>query len=488
MIFHPLPPQSKPREIIFITEANTDILEICTDHGWTNRRSGEESEVLMFSLEDSAVYSLVQPKQLITFQGCHNWQVVKYHSRVQRLIYKNAVSIYPWSTFGSDPQELMPFFDALRDLSVAPASLSTMARNSWLRLLKEPAWIKEWGNHDAGRLAFIGGRKEAIQAPANYVGAHYLDLSAAYLQAMEGPVSTHLRQVDIGQRWPENGIAGAVVNIPSLDRGQWGPLPLRIGRGKRGTDFQVYGWGTYSNYWTIPELRNAAKKHGVSVESQQIWKGVREQAIFATWLPWAYDLRELPGASKLAAKMLTTRLWSLFAINTDKHSREIITFGDAKGIERFYTATPIPGGKRFTQQTSFISSIISSRVRIRLLEELLPNGAIYCDTDGGIVPREVNVPGWRQTKVMDRVEVKGAQAYRWHCPDCSVQHHPWHYSIAGMPPDSPLCADLFAYSKPNDLWSFGPYSLTVPAGEINETLQRVKTATVHDAPLEGESL
>src|SRR6266508_350709 len=195
MIFRPISRQEKPREIVFITDANGSGLELTfRDGGTCFFRTIDTADSALLGLRRKAVYSLVKPKQLIMLGGCHRWKVIKYHGRVQRRIYRDHTSIYPWSTFGPDPQALLPLFEGLSELGVNPTSLSTMARNSWLRLLLSPVWTKEWGVDHVGRRAFTGGRKEAVDAPANYVGAHYLDLPAAYLSAMADPLPLHIRE------------------------------------------------------------------------------------------------------------------------------------------------------------------------------------------------------------------------------------------------------------------------------------------------------
>lgn len=485
MIFRPLPPQENPREIAFIVDATDSSLEICTEHGWSIRRTDTaNAESLLYECKGMAIYSLVKPKQLCSFNGFNNWQVMKYHGRVQRCIYQDNISIYPWATFGPDPQQLLPLFDALRDLRVHPASLSTMARNSWLRTLDKPYWVKEWGSENVGKRAFVGGRKETLEAPANYVGAQYLDLSAAYLRAMEAPFPQHLRESE--PRWCESGIAEAIIDIPDTEG--FGPLPISLSGNARAS-FQVYGWGKARGFWTIEELKSAIEQGGVSVELLRVWQGNKFCPLFQQWLPWAYNLRTLSGAAGIAAKALTTRLWSMFAVNTERHQRELLTFLDSRGEERVYKPVPFRYSK-LSRQAMFIAAMVSSRVRVRLLEELIPHGCVYVDTDGGITPRGMEPPnaGWRTTRIMDRVEIKGSQAYRWHCPECSTSHHPWHYSIAGIPANSQFGPGLFEGSKPDTLWDIGPYSLTVPRGEINDVKRRFADRSPLSTPLDSEAL
>jgi hypothetical protein len=486
MIFRPIQPMRRPRPVVFITDAGPSLLEVTTEHGGVHRKTAESAiELLLHGQDRVALYSLVKPKQLVSCLGFNRWQVVKYHNRIVRLRFDEHVNVYPFSTLGPDPQALLPFFDAIKKLGVNPASMSTMVRNTWLRLLTEPVWIKEWGNDNAGRQAFHGGRKEALIAPASFSGAKYVDLSGAYLQAMRTPIPCHIRKVDSGQL-PANGFAAGTVFVPP---GKWGPLPFQMGSGKRGARFTCYGNGIGSGAWHSEELATAMAGGTETVELTDCWEGYKPRPIFETWLPWALDLRTLPGQAGLAAKLLTTRLWSMFAMNPDQHRRTVVTFGDAKGRDR-HEQVGRPGGRTMGQAT-YIAAIIASRVRVRLYRELLASpGAIYCDTDGGIVPATTSVDGWRETRRMERLEIKGCQAFRWKCPECGEDrgHPPWHYSIAGVPSDSDLCEALFRYAMPGQLWDLGPYSLTLPAGDLGEVKASVAGARVLPAPLEGESL
>jgi hypothetical protein len=487
MIFRPLKPRdrNRMRPVVFITDAGPSMLEVTTEHGGVRRKTSESAtENLLYSLGGLAVYSLVKPKQLCRCLGFNRWEVIKYHSRIVRLRFDDAIDIYPFSTFGPDPQALVPFFDAIRELGVAPASMSTMARNSWLRTLPSPIWIKEWGSSNAGQLAFHGGRKEAREAPSSYVGAHYLDLSAAYLQAMRAPIPTHLRECD---GTPGNGIVNARMQLP---HSRWGPLPFRVTRGKRGGEFVSFGYGAREGSWPVQEFDLAIAGGASAVTITGAWEGYQPRPIFEHWLPWAFDLRDaFDGPAKIAAKLLTTRLWSMFAMSPDKYKRLSVTFGDKNGRDRRVVESA-GAGLRMGQAT-FVAAIISSRIRQRLYRELLSApGAVYCDTDGGIVPTTTSIDGWRTTRVMDRVEIRGAQAFRWQCPECGVVggHPSWHYSVAGVPSDSPVCEGLFRIANPANIWDLGPGSLVLPASTPEGDRELIRQSHVVPAPLEEESL
>lgn len=486
MKYEPWTPQRAPKPFVFITDANTSTLEISSETECKRFGTVKAAESRLALLHNKVViYSLVPAKQLILFGGAQNWKVIQYHERNLRMVYKGVVSIHSWSSFGPDPQALIPFFDALKELGVGPASLSTMAANSWKRTLPRKYVIVEWGSGPkVGRTAFLGGRKESLQPlPATYSGAKYLDLPAAYLQGMSSPLPMYLRQTD-DPRWCDDGICEAIVSIP---RQPWNPLPFRIGRGKRGIDLEVYAHGRGKGFFVISELRNAIENHGVSAELVRVWKGYKFLEPFSEWLPWAFDLRKLPGASGLAAKHLTTRLWAVFGQNPTRHRRVEVTFEDDKGKRKLVTElTPTPNPR--ADATAFLSAMIASRVRVRLLEELIPAGAVHVDTDGGIVPSTAYVPGWAEKRGMDEVEIRSAQAYRWRCPDCPncTGRHPsdsWHYSVSGIRVNDPLLPMIFERTPGNQLLRVkSQAAVAVPAQSLSEAKRWMTEASIGAIP------
>lgn len=489
MQYDPWTPQQSSKPIVFIVDANASLLEISDANSSKRYVTIRGAESRLAKLHNKAViYSLVKPSQLILFGGAQNWRVIKYHGRTLRLEYKNQISIHSWSTFGPDPQALIPFFDALRDLGVPPASLSTMSNNSWKRLISRRWNVIEWGSGPKiGRTAFLGGRKEALQPlPAIYSGVKYLDLPAAYLQSMSSPLPMYLRETD-EPRWCDDGICEAVVSIP---RQSWNPLPFRIGRGKRGLDLECYAYGRGRGTFIVSELRNAIKNHGVSAELVRVWKGYKYKEPFAEWLPWAFELRKLTGASGVAAKALTTRLWSNFGYNPNAHKRVEITFEDKKGQRKILTETA-PRVNPRADSAVFLSAIIASRVRVRLLEELIPHGAVHVDTDGGIVPSTVVVPGWAEKRWMDEVEIRSSQAYRWqcpNCPNCSDRHprDPWHYSVAGVRANEPILPLIFERAPVNQLLrASSRAAVAIPAQSLSEAKRWINSQDIEAVPDES---
>lgn len=489
MRYEPWIPKRDPKPFAFITDANASGMTICDEAGTKRYVTVKGAESRLARMGNKVIlYSLVKPKQLILFGGASNWTVIKYHERTQRLIYKGVVPIHSWATFGSDPQALIPFFDALNDLGVGPASLSTMARNSWLRMIPRRYSIVEWGTGPkVGRTAFLGGRKEALEpVPAIYSGAKYLDLPAAYLGAMHDPFPMYLRQTP-DARWCEDGICEAIVDIP---RQTWQPLPFRLAKGPRGIDVVVYPYGKGQGIFVISELRNAIENHGVKAELVRVWKGYKFKEPFADWLPWAYKLRELPGAAGIAGKYMTTRLWAIFGQNPTVHKRLEITFEDRKGERKIIREVPPPINPR-AESAVFLSAMVASRVRMRILEELIPAGAVHVDTDGGIVPSAVSVPGWLEKKRMDAVEIRNCQMYRWQCPDCpscSGRHptDPWHYSVAGFRPDYELLPDIFERtSRKRMLRVSSQAAVSIPSQSLPEAKAWLTAAEIDPIPEES---
>jgi hypothetical protein len=487
-------PRQAPKPYVFITDANASLLEISDEQGTKRYRTVKGAVSRLERLHNKAViYALIPAKQLILFGGAQNWKIVKYHGRVVRMEYDNRFRFHSWPAFGPDPQELVPFFDAITKLGIGPASMSTMAMNSWLIDLPVGAPrgslnIVEWGSGPKiGRSAFMGGRKEALQpVPATYSGCKYLDLPAAYLAAMSDPIPMYLRETT-EPRWVDEGICQAVVAIPQQS---WNPLPFRIARGQRDIDLEVYAHGNARGIFVVSELRNAIKHHGVTAELERVWKGYIPKTPFSNWLPWAMELRKLPGASGLAAKQMTTRLWSLFGQNPARHNKIEITFEDKKGIRKNIVQVSSRTNPRI-EGSAFFSAIIASRVRQRLLNELIPHGAVQVDTDGGIVPSTVVVPGWATKKYMDRVEIRSSQAYRWQCPDCPScpgRHptSPWHYSIAGFRSNDPVVPDMFERVDSKRLlkarWQG---AIAIPAQTISEARRYIRDEDIEAVPDES---
>ncbi len=183
------------------------------------------------------------------------------------------------------------------------------------------------------------------------------------------------------------------------------------------------------------------------------------------------------GPAGALGKQLTTRLWSIFAINP-QHKKEIVWWSDKKGKERHVQQGPAT--PNFVD-TAFISALTSSRVRVRLYREaLLPGGAVYADTDGAMVPWGTCPEGWTVKQQMEEVEIKAAQAYRWRCKDCGVVggHPPWHYSVAGIP-EGRLAEAIFERLPANYMFDLRSQSITVK--------QEIRPEWVPD-PLEDEAL
>ena len=481
MKYRPLNRPKQYRPVAFITDANRDSVAIATEMGERRYQGKLEAFMGLYQYIDYAIYSLVKPKQLMECCGFNRWQVLKFHGKIVNLMFDGRIKVYPLSIYHATPAEIAPFFATMWELGVNAASFSTMALNLWRRTLVKDVWIKEWSDKKIGRASFIGGRKEAKSAPCTLNGAMYLDLPAAYLQGMALPLPCWLREDKVD--WYDSGIALATVRIPNPIDPEiwWGPLPSRIGKTRK-SNLVTFGWGTDKGFWTLDELR-LAKAQGVNISLERVWRGYGERELFREWLELAYGLRRLDGGAGKVAKHVTTRLWGLFGINPE-HKKELVSFKDAAGTERNITELEIrnPAG----ESSTFISSIVASRVRIRAATELLSfRGVKYFDTDGGIVPLGTTISGWRPKWFGELAEIRSAQAYRYRCSKCGIigGHPDWHYSIAGIPGDSRLCPSLFDYLGPTRIFDVSYQSLTMPAGEINEL--RRKHPEPEWSPLEG---
>lgn len=482
--FKPIAPAKERRPIAFITSANRDSITFETEAGEERCQGKTQAIMGLWRHIDHAIYSLVKPSELVECCGYTRWQIVKLRDRMVRLLFDGRITIYPLDISGSSPSELSVFFDRCWWYGVNASSFSTMAMRLWQRSLYKKANIKEWPGSEqkVGRISFKGGRKEAKGVPTALSGPAYLDLPAAYLQAMSEPLPQWIREAKAD--WYDSGIALATVTIPPPDNPDlwWGPLPCRIGKYRK-TDLTTFGWGKDRGFWTLDELRQA-KANGAGIELERVWKGYREERIFQQWLDIAYELRSLPGGAGRLAKHVTTRLWSLFGMNPD-HVKILVSFTDDKNI-RTQKSIPLKNSVRAGEHTTFLSSMIASRVRVRAAQEILSHpGCVYFDTDGGIVPIGTTIPGWEPKWKAELVEIRSSQGYRYRCSECGVNggHPEWHYSLAGVKRDYKDKEGMFKFLSPDRILGFSYQSVCLPAGNIEE--MRHSRPELEWSPLEG---
>jgi hypothetical protein len=481
--YYPIERPKTRRPIAFITSANRDSITFATDLDDGQYHGNLQAIMGLWRHVDHAIYSFVKPNDLIECCGLSRWQIIRTRDKINRLIFDGKVTVYPLDIQGSTPEEVALFFDLCWEYGVNANGPSTMTKHLWLRSLYGETWIHEWNSPRIGRAAFIGGRKEARNAPSKISGAAYLDLPAAYLQAMKDPLPRWLHE-ESKVDWYDSGIALARVTIPPPNNTDlwWGPLPSRIGRA-RNADLTTFGWGKDRGFWTFDELRQA-KANGVGIELERVWKGYSEARIFQTWLDIAYDLRNLPGGAGKLAKQITNRLWSLFGMNT---TNEKVSISYTSNDRRSRVVTPLKHGGKRGEDTTFLSAIIASRMRVRAQEILSQPGCMFFDTDGGIVPLGTVVPGWRPKWEAEEVEIATSQAYRYRCSECGVAggHPEWHTSVAGIPRGSKLAGDMFEYlfHHPDKIFDVTYQSLALPADDIQTV--RHSRPELEWNPLEG---
>jgi hypothetical protein len=485
--YYPIERPKTRRPVAFITSANRDSITFTTDLDDGQYHGNRQAIMGLWRHVDHAVYSFVKPNDLIECCGLPRWQIVRTRDKINRLIFDGKITIYPLDIQRSSPEEVALFFDRCWEYGVNAGGPATMAMKLWQRSLYKETWIHEWSYNDKpriGRMAFIGGRKEARNAPSRISGATYLDLPAAYLQAMKDSLPQWLNpesKVD----WYDSGIALATVTIPSPDNTGlwWGPLPSRIGKA-RNADLTTFGWGQDRGFWTLDELRQA-KANGVEVKLERVWKGYSEARIFQTWLDIAYDLRNLPGGAGKLAKQITNRLWSYFGMNPT-NEKVVISYSSNNRQSRIIR--PVNRGGKRDENTTFLSAMIASRVRVRAAQEMLSQpGCVYFDTDGGIVPSGTVVPGWNSKWEAEEVEIATSQAYRYRCSECGVSggHPEWHTSVAGVQRGSKLAEDMFEwlFRNPDKVFDVTHQSLALPAGDI-QTIRHSRPELEWN-PLEG---
>lgn len=260
-----------------------------------------------------------------------------------------------------------------------------------------------------GRKGYAGGRK-ACPEPGLFRDMLYVDLRAAYPAAMIGePFATRLELApDRSIEWPV-GMALASVIVPSyLDR--WPPLAEIRSYGHSWRTGEMRGW------WTLRELR-MARERGVQIEPEIVLRGSSDARIFDRWWSLIGPGRDLPGDAGRWIKAISNALHGTFIL--DQPVR-IVRFpsGLLAEPEILRVRKPPPLG------AAHLGSEICSRVRVRMMEELIPSSPIYLDTDGGIIrsgspipePSGDGVGEWSVRQRIETLDLRGSQAYafrRW---------------------------------------------------------------------------
>jgi DNA polymerase type B, organellar and viral len=330
----------------------------------------------------------------------------------------------------------------LHGYGVAPSSPSGMAFNLWRATL--PADVSIDFDPTIGRSALFGGRQQVREA-RTYHHQMAADITSAYPSAMAShPYALSLRAVSPATDLDptEAGLATATVWVDSDMT--YAPLPVRLAP-------EVIQWqtGTVHGTWSWSELA-AARSLGCRVDVKKCWAPSRTHDLFGPWEKLANEGRQLPGAARVFAKMLTNSLWGCFAMSGD--NRGELHWTDDGGEHPVHIGLPernLPHAR-----TAHVAAETAARVRVRmLLEGLYGAGGsppIHVDTDGIIVRKRAQLPvpngdqpgQWRLKTSMAKVEIKAPQVYRYTCGQgCGVTHTQWHYVTAGVP--ASMAADVF---------------------------------------------
>lgn len=264
-------------------------------------------------------------------------------------------------------------------------------------------------SNPVGRKGYAGGRKAAPN-PGIFRDVLYVDLRAAYPAAMiSEPFASRLELAPSKSLdWPI-GLALASVHVPdSLDA--WPPL----------AELRTYGhaWrtGEFRGWWTLRELR-AARDLGVDITPEIVLRGSSDIRPFDSWWSMIGPGRELPGGAGRWMKAISNALHGTFVLDQPV---KVVRFptGALTAPELIRVRRPPPLG------AAHLGTEICSRVRVRMLRELIPSRPIYLDTDGGIIlsgspipePTGPNVGEWSVRERIERLDLRGNQAYafrRW---------------------------------------------------------------------------
>lgn len=436
-------------------------------------------------LADASVYSTV-PLAALQARTGYGWTVRTRRGR-QLDIERNGVTVRPVVHPGVTSDHVLQLLAYLRERGVGPASLTTMARNTWRATLEATVSVHEMMGGKTkiqiGRGALVGGRKQAMSLPLRLTNVDMADIPAAYPAAMLAPLPTAIQESPQPE-WHEQGFGFAQVTIAPC---RWGPLPVPMVRDDDGVTVITYPTsGTVIGLWSFEELR-LARDLGCAIELRRTWRPNHARDLFGDW--WREFGHPLRALSPLG-KVLVNRLWSAFATDSTVPIQAQLRNSERDVIDLPQECKPTT----FGDDTAFLSSLISARVRVRLYREgLALDGSAYCDTDSVLVPKGVCPDGWVAKKLMRSVVVKGAQAYRWECNDCDVRewrggawridsrdHLDGHYVMAGYSGDSATFA--FDHLHSGDLTLDDGYDLgtaSMPLGGAPEELARMaKSATI----------
>lgn len=262
----------------------------------------------------------------------------------------------------------------------------------------DPAAPIEWGDYDAGRRAYYGGRTEVGRTHAPLV--YRYDVHAMYPWCLTKPVPCGERRTLLGAAARRSfargdlGIYHARVYVPPTDLP---PLPHRYQgetQGRLYNDRLLWTTGHLVGWWSAVELAHAAA-HGARIEmidQAEVWSD--EEAIFRPYVEHIYGERRKAIDSgdarwgailKWFANSLTGKL-----AQRPEFSRVIVIGADDDPDEgwvqhggpdsRVYSiaARKVPASGH-----TWAAATLTARARVALHERLARHSGrwAYCDTD-----------------------------------------------------------------------------------------------------------
>lgn len=405
---------------------------------------GTDTENLLKRLSDHVIFSQ-GIKQLLAITDPTVWEVRQRRSRTIEAKHLTAgtrivflpINILPEDTLSAVSvfAEYMQWLDTHGVYTTARMGWSTLGRHLFLSTLESP--IRFFGPMSCGRQPMYGGRKGAHPA-ASFRDATKWDITGAYVHALgDYPMPRIMepsKRPGVGLLDGDGeGIGFAIVDVPKC---HYPPLPKRAD--KHIVRLLKWPTGQLSGWWTFGELR-LAKDHGARITIASAFEGRAYHQDFLKWKETIIEGRALPLAKGLA-KYHGNVLWSGFSV-----SPAAIHYKRYNEMRRPYLVRTTPRGGDFTRLTVYIAAITAARMRIRLHREALSPGGnnngrvIHYDTDGVISdhlrppmgPHGTRLGEWRPVRRMPLIEIRSANAYRYSCVRCDLDHPAWHYSVSG---------------------------------------------------------
>lgn len=473
MLIKPLRPQS-PRPVALLVPAWRR-LSVFTVDGERYAAGPQSCYRLLASLEGHVCYVAGNLRGLIHATGATPWVAEVWRGRattMNLLGTRTRVTSLRRVVDGEPPEQfasLLEVLGILADQGVRAGSLSSMAWHLWRSTIDRPLSI----GFDAkvSRRAFYGGRKEA-GPPTSYRRQAAVDISSAYPYSMvERPYAGLLREVHPTTELDGHAAGVALVRVHVPEDLRFAPLPVRVG-----PEMIQWRWGDLEGVYSWAELA-AAVSVGAEVEVLRSWAPLTEESPFDEWWTLVRIMRATvsPGATKMV-KALSNLVWSHFAMNGDDTAT--ITWADELGEH----PTSAPRTQRRMPQANTVhwAAETSSRVRVRMLLEGLYGDAeapIHIDTDGVIVSQASArrratgdaVGQWRTKTMMELVELRAPQLYRYLCGErCGIDHSRYHYVASGTPAKS--ASELFT-KHPGFQISFHGEDSVIPPGHALDAEQ-----------------